>query len=199
MIFRFSANPANFATQFATVNTAANDWTDIKFPPGADGSLDSYSDLFIQNAIDNQASIYSDLGTLTSVRPACDPRLPDAAEICYDSAFSSEGVFTGLFCGDGTFTLDEVKENAKRPIAANKLEQSTKPATSKKPSLSVSPSSLKTLSVTRILSGRHVSLVRSRLQNIRLLSVSQNAQTHQSGQAGIVGAKRAPPRVRQMT
>ena len=110
MIFRFSANPANFATQFATVNTAANDWTDIKFPPGADGSLDSYSDLFIQNAVDNQASIYSDLATLTSVRPACDPRLPDAAGICYDSAFSSEGVFTGLFCGDGTFTLDEVKE-----------------------------------------------------------------------------------------
>ena len=37
------------------MNSAANDWTDIKFPPGADGSLDSYSDLFIQNAIDNQA------------------------------------------------------------------------------------------------------------------------------------------------
>ena len=52
--FRFSANPANFATQFASVNNAANDWTDIKFPPGADGSLDSYKDLFIQDAIDNQ-------------------------------------------------------------------------------------------------------------------------------------------------
>ena len=55
IFFRFSANPASFASQFASVNAAANDWTDIKFPPGADGSLDSYSDLFIQNAIDNQA------------------------------------------------------------------------------------------------------------------------------------------------
>ena len=60
--------------------------------------------------IPDQASIYSDLATLTSVRPACDPRLPEAAEICYDSAFSSNGVFTGLFCGDGTFTIDDVKE-----------------------------------------------------------------------------------------
>ena len=91
------------------------------------------------------------------------------------------------------------KKNVLIPTLVAKLsELSTKPVTSKKQLSLVSPSSSKMLSEIKILFGKLEFPAKLRLQNIKPLSVSQNAQIHQSGLAGIVGVKKVPLKVRDL-